>query len=134
MALSQHLPEEILGQVLVVVQEVKNEWYRISLLNELADCLLGGELGQVLIAACAIRNKWYRAALLSYLSQPLIMCLPKKECYPYIELMVAQLALGTRADLFFDLAALMPVLVHLGTNDAPREIYKAVHDVTTWWP
>ena len=58
----------------------------------------------------------------------------KINCYQMIEPVLGQLSRHTRADLFSDLSALMPVLLHLGTDDTPREIYEAVRDVTTWWP
>jgi hypothetical protein len=60
--------------------------------------------------------------------------IPKKECYPQIEITLPRIAQLKRSDLFVNLSVLLPVIIHLGTDDTPSEIYEAVRDVTTWWP
>jgi hypothetical protein len=131
--LAQRMPEGELGQVLAAAWAIRGEDDRASVLSILAQRLLQGELGQVLEAAQTIHDKKARASVLSALAQPMIKIPSEKSLLP-IETSLVEFSQRTRADLFSDLAALMPIIIHLGTDDTPREIYQAVRDVTTWWP
>jgi hypothetical protein len=71
--------------------------------------------------------------VLSALAQPMMKISHKKSLL-LMETSLAAHSQRTRSSLFWDLAALMPVFIHVGTDEAPREIYEAVRDVTTWWP
>jgi uncharacterized protein (DUF3820 family) len=131
--LAQRLPEGELGQVLEAAWAIQNDGHRTVVLSALAQRLPEGEFGKVLEAARAIKDEGDRTDVLSELAQPM-MNISHKKSLLLMETSLAELSRRTRANLFSDLAALMPVILHLGTEDAPREIYEAVRDVTTWWP
>jgi hypothetical protein len=102
-------------------------------LSILAQHLPKEELVQIRATASEIRDLEYRADVLSSLVQTL-MHIPEKECYPHIETLLTQLALYTRTDLFSDISALLPILLHLGGEGLCRETLQAVRDVSAWWP
>ncbi len=87
---------------------------------------------EALVTACSIDGA-YRQEILSTLVRPLFTA-SKNKAYLLLEMTLDKLSLSKRMYLFSDLAALMPVIVHIGTPDTPREIYSAIRDVTTWWP
>ena len=83
--------------------------------------------------ACKPSEEKARARWLNELVQP-IMKRPQVESYSLLTSGISKLAKRTRPNLLSDLTVLMPVIIHLGTPNTPREIYEAVRDVTTWWP
>jgi len=130
-ALAQRLPM-IAGEALEAARAIEDEEFRARVLSVLAQHL-PDVAGEALAAARAIQVGEYRAEVLSALAQPFIRA-GSRECYPSIESMLGTLFLRARDDLFSNLAALMPVIIHIGTDDTPHEIYEAVRDVTAWWP
>lgn len=162
--LAQHLPEEHLMQVLEATQTINAEWERGDILSDLKQRFPEEQLVQVLEAARTISDEWphanvlsalakrlpevtlealqavwtiqeasLRARLLSALTQPMLNR-SIEECYQYMDTCLAKLSQRTRSNLFSDISALLPIIIRLGTPDTSREIYEAVHDVTTWWP
>jgi hypothetical protein len=127
-----YLPEEKLLQVLEYAYDVNYEEARAILLTALAqrNPTLTTEALKIINS---IKYQTSRTDLLSELVRPIINN-PVGNVYEQIEGALQTSSLRTRADLFFDCAALMPVIKHIGTPDTPREIYEAVRDVTTWWP
>ena len=59
---------------------------------------------------------------------------PTIDSYHWFEKSHLTLASRERKDLYSDINALLPFLLHLGTKGTAREIYLAVRDITTWWP
>jgi hypothetical protein len=162
-ALIEQMPE-LVGETLKTAQAIQHEKGRADVLSELAKYISEDMFDQFLVTSHAIGNGQDRACvlialadripevsaeafeiildikddvnrynLLQNLAQPL-MKISKDNVYVLIEKSLCQLATRTRANMFSDLAALMPVIIHLGTEDTPHEIYEAVRDVTTWWP
>ena len=133
--MAQSLPERQLVLVLEAAREIQNEYDRTPVLSDLAQRLplSAGVLGQALKAARTIQFEEYRARVLSALAQPM-MKLSHEKSLLLMGTTLAELSHRTRVNLYSDLAALMPVIIHIGTEDTPREIYEAVRDVTTWWP
>jgi len=63
-----------------------------------------------------------------------MMKISHKKSLLLMETSLADLSYRTRSNLLADLTTLMPVILHLSTDDTPCEIFAAVRDVTIWWP
>jgi hypothetical protein len=161
--LAQHLTEKQLNKALEAAQTIHNKRSRIEVLNSLVQRLpelvveasktarmseyeksraellsalaqsLPGAISEALVDAQMITDEVMRASEVRKLAL-WMSNVPVRECYLPIETSLTDLSYRTRADLFSDISAIMPVIIHLGTEDTPREIYEAVCDVTTWWP
>jgi hypothetical protein len=129
--LAQRLPE-ISGDALISVRKISNPAKRTIMLSKLVQ-LLPGVAGETLETARTIDDLMDRSATLSKLNQPLLI-LAIKDSYFCLSYSLPKLSQRGRANLLSDIAALMPIIFHLGTDDTPREIYAAVRDVTAWWP
>jgi hypothetical protein len=55
------------------------------------------------------------------------------EYYRIVDESICNLAQRTRANLFYDIAALLHVLVDIGNESIAGEIYYAMRDVSQWW-
>ncbi|MGC4099003.1 MAG: hypothetical protein QM706_17980 [Nitrospira sp.] len=97
---------------------------RIIVLSALIERLPEGDLGKILTAVQNVDAPMDRSCVLSELAQPLTL-ISKEGCYQHIATTVTRLAQRVRNCLFSDLSALLPVLIHIGTDDIPREIYEA---------
>jgi hypothetical protein len=129
---TQYLPKEALGKLLKATRDIRDGESRARVLSALTQ-RLPEEAREALAVVWAIQEKESRSDILSELAYSMTNLLPK-EIYFLLENSLVILSHRTRADLFSDLAALMPVIIHIGDEDTPREIYSAVRDVTTWWP
>jgi len=133
-ALAQRLPEEYLGQVLELARAMEYEFNRAIVLSGLSQRLpeLTGE---------ALAETWKIDDILSDLRTDILRNLVKpmieisfEECYLLVETSLHELSQQKRSELFSGISIIMPVIIHLGTDDTPSDIYEAVHAVTTWWP
>jgi hypothetical protein len=60
------------------------------------------------------------------------LSLPIQELFDWWTKALPALASGTRLDLHR--LSLLPVLVRLGGEGALQEMFRAIHDVSRWWP
>jgi hypothetical protein len=130
--LAQRLPEATI-KALELAQAISDEQTRANALITIAQNLPKYSLGQMLIAARTIDNASNRASVMVHLVRNLLK-IPLPMCYEYMEVSIKESSRNIRSELFSDIVALMPVIIHLGTEDTRTEIYSAVRDVTTWWP
>ena len=131
-ALVPRLPEEELEDVLATARAMQDEEFRARVLSALVT-RRPKVTKEALHAAWAIKHERVRAGALNKLAHSMIGLLPE-DIYFLLETSLVELSHRTRENLFSDIAALMPVIIHIGTEDTPREIYEAIHDITTWWP
>ena len=136
--LGRHLPTSLHGALLELahgIEEVKYKaWALMLIAPHLTDmdikCQTLRKAFELIVTHPDERERKAQAehlvALLSQLSLPMLAE------FWYIALPV--LSLRSRKDLLRDLQAFMPVIRALGGADALSETFKAVQDVSRWWP
>ncbi len=143
-SLASNIPPELLAALveygvwpspvaLVHARLVLDERARARALAALAPHLPPDLLAQALKAAQAIEREDARARALAALA-PLWTQVPRQQAYALWAKTWPALAARRRDDLLFDLTALAPVIAALGGENAVRETFQAIQDVSRWWP
>ena len=127
MALANLLPKKQLFQMLKQVMSIQDHQKRANNLNIVAQYLpvVVGDTSKIIQSVRARRKN---TDILSNLEPPI------RQLYHYVDDFLFSPSYRIRANLCLDFVALMPIILHFGTEDTPHEIYEAVRDVTTWWP
>lgn len=130
--LTQCMPE-MAHYALDAFSEEINQFY-VQPLEIIIPYLAKEEFEKVIDATHKMDDKHSRYTILSILTNSLEK-LTAQECYGMVfEAALSRFTQRNRANLFSDVSALMPFIIHLGVNNTPYKIYEAVRDVTTWWP
>jgi hypothetical protein len=129
--LSLRLPD-LADETLETILEIQDKRHRAYELIDLAQ-RMPKAVDKAFQSLQDIQNIENRARQLSTLIKPLLSG-DKENCYFILEKALPKLSNRTRDRLLSDIEILLPIFIHLGTADTPREIYEAVRDVTTWWP
>lgn len=131
--LAPYLQDSLAGEAVVAAQAIQDQQHRDRTLGELVLHLRESHAEKALAAAQAIQDERDRGEALAGLASHLAKY-PPTELHRIWRGILHSLAVHTRADLLFDLAALEPVITALGGPDAGGETVRAIQDVGHWWP
>ncbi|PWH13141.1 MAG: hypothetical protein DDG60_10645, partial [Anaerolineae bacterium] len=88
---------------------------------------------EALAAVREIYHEYARAQTLTALA-PRLAALPRSALYPLWAETLLVLTRRTRKDFLSDLRALVPLIHALGGEQAVGETFRAIQDVSRWWP
>jgi hypothetical protein len=139
--LAPTLPEPLKAEALTAVQAIQDQMRRTQVLCALAPTLLNGLQRETLFIEAV------------HLVHELVNTGPRNRSGLYCQIISSwgkqrfhgfqlqlwsetlhALARRPRNELLDDLAALVPLIEHLGGQSAIEDFFYALRDVTTWWP
>ena len=128
------LPEAFFSIVLQQIEEIQDESVRGRTLRRLGQRLPEHLLGVAINVARRIAEDTTREEALAGLAPDPAKVAPSALCLLLAAGNSCAASARNRPDFLTDLRTLVPIAASLGGNDAVLEIYRAIEDVTRWWP
>ncbi|MCC6190319.1 MAG: hypothetical protein IT318_14905 [Anaerolineales bacterium] len=136
--IAEHLPKNLLPDALVVARGIENQWARAIALSGLTPHVLVADRTAVreeaLVAAAASYNPEFYGSDLVFSRLPALLADSTIDWYALWPQTLQALAQHGRPSLLNAQADLAPLIHFLGGDETIAETFRAIRDVTTWWP